>query len=120
MAAVSRIFLLLLLAAAVAYAQGVATRNAPAAPRGAPPGRPFGAFFEDIAAKAGLTEPVTVGNPETKKYIIEANGTGMAAIDFDNDGWLDLFVVSSSRLEGFGKTSPPTNRLYRNTGNGTF
>ena len=100
--------------------QGVATRNAPAAPRNAPSGRPFAASFEDIAAKAGLTTPVTVGNPAAKKYIIEANGTGLAAFDFDRDGWVDLFMVNSSRLEGFGKTPPPTNRLYRNTGKGTF
>ena len=101
-------------------AQGVATRNAPAAPRNAPSGRPFAASFEDIAVKVGLTAPVTVGNPATKKYIIEANGTGLAVFDFDRDGWVDLFVVNSSRLEGFGKTPPPTNHLYRNTGKGTF
>ena len=100
------------------FAQGVATRNAPAAARSAPSGKPFLASFTDIAATAGLTAPVTVGNPAAKKYIIEANGTGLAAFDFDHDGWLDLFVVNSSRLEGFGKTPPPTSRLYRNTGKG--
>ena len=98
----------------------MATRNAPAAPRGAPSGRPFAASFEDIGAKVGLTAPVTVGNPASKKYIIEANGTGLAAFDYDRDGWIDLFVVNSSRLEGFGKAAPPTNRLYRNTGKGAF
>ena len=38
--------------------------------------------------------PVIAGNPVSKKYIIEANGTGLAAIDYDRDGWLDLFVVN--------------------------
>jgi hypothetical protein len=112
--------LLAVLAASAVFAQGVATRNAPAAPRGAPSGRPFAASFEDIGAKVGLTAPVTVGNPASKKYIIEANGTGLAAFDYDRDGWIDLFVVNSSRLEGFGKAAPPTNRLYRNTGKGAF
>ncbi len=64
--------------------------------------------------------PVIAGNPVSKKYIIEANGTGLAAIDYDRDGWLDLFVVNSSRLEGFGKDAPPVNRLYRNNGKGAF
>ncbi len=101
-------------------AQGVATRNVEPAAKQAPSGRPFAASFEDIAAKAGLTLPVTVGNPVKKSYIIEANGTGLAAIDYDRDGWLDLFVVNSSKLEGFGTGKPPTSRLYRNTGKGTF
>jgi hypothetical protein len=104
----------------MANAQGVATRNAPAAAREAPSGRPFQATFEDIAAKVGLTAPVTVGNPTAKKYIIEANGTGLAAVDYNGDGWLDLFVVNGSRLEGFGAARPPTNRLYRNNGKGAF
>jgi hypothetical protein len=120
MAAVAWSFPLLLLTACLAFAQGVATRNAQAAARNAPSGRPFNAVFEDQAAKWGLTAPVTVGNPDIKKYIIEANGTGLAAFDFDNDGWLDLFVVNSSRLEGFGKSAAPTSRLYRNTGKGAF
>ena len=119
MATVPRLWIYFL-AAAMAQAQGVATRNATAAPRQAPSGRPFLATFEDVAAKAGLTAPVTVGNPATKKYIIEANGTGLAAIDYDRDGWLDLFVVNGSKLEGFGGAKPPTSRLYRNTGKGTF
>jgi enediyne biosynthesis protein E4 len=117
MSAVSRALLFVLTALNVS-AQGVATRNAPAAARTAPSGKPFTATFEDIAAKAGLTAPVIVGNSSTKKYIIEANGAGLAAFDFDRDGWLDLFVVNSSRLEGFGSAEPPTNRLYRNTGKG--
>ena len=114
------LFLAAVATTAILVAQGVSTRNAPAAPKQAPSGRPFSAFFEDVAAKSGLTMTVTVGNPATKKYIIEANGTGLAAIDYDGDGWLDLFVVNGSRLEGFGAAKPPTSRLYRNSGKGTF
>lgn len=124
MATVTRLCFSLLALASLpwpaARAQGVATRNAPAATRQAPSGRPFAAYFEDIAAQSGLTTPVTVGNPASKKYIIEANGTGLAALDYDGDGWLDLFVVNGSRLEGFGSAKPPTSKLYRNTGKGTF
>ena len=114
------ISILLVLVLPPLFAQGVATRNAPAAPRSAPSGRPFHASFDDVGVKAGLAVAVTVGNPSIKKYIIEANGTGLAAFDFDRDGWVDLFVVNSSRLEGFGKAAPPSNRLYRNTGKGAF
>lgn len=112
--------LLLAVAATSLLSQGVATRNAPAVPRAAPSGKPFAATFEDIGTQAGLTAPVTAGNPNSKKYIIEANGTGLAAFDFDRDGFMDLFVVNSSKLEGFGSAPPPSNRLYRNTGKGTF
>lgn len=100
--------------------QGVATRNAEAAARQAPSGRPFPVKFEDIGAKAGLTAPVTVGNPAKKNYIIEANGTGIAAIDYDGDGWMDLFVVNGSKLEGFAGEKAPVSRLYRNSGKGIY
>lgn len=108
------------LLASALFAQGVATRNAPAAARPAASGRPFSGSFRDVAAVSGLTTPVTVGNPASKKYIIEANGTGVAFLDYDNDGWLDIFLVNSSRLEGFAKAPPPTNLLYRNNGKGVF
>jgi hypothetical protein len=74
--------------------------------------------FTDIAAKAGLTAPIVYGNPDTKKYILEANGCGIAFFDYDHDGWLDIFVPGGSQIEG-----PPagvTNRLYKNNRDGTF
>ena len=43
----------------------------------------------------------TVGGENTKKYILEANGTGVAFVDFDSDGKLDIFLVNGSRLEGY-------------------
>jgi FG-GAP-like repeat len=101
-------------------AQGVATRNAPPAPRGAASGKPFLAKFTDIAAQAGLSVRFTSGNETAKKYIIEANGTGVAFVDFDNDGRLDIFLVNGSRLEGNGADPSPTNHLYRNTGANEF
>ena len=74
--------------------------------------------FTDIAARAGLTAPTTYGNPETKKYILETNGCGIAFFDYDHDGWLDIFVPGGSRLD----SAPPatSNRLYKNNRDGTF
>jgi hypothetical protein len=74
--------------------------------------------FTDIAAKAGLTAPVVYGNPDKKKYILETNGCGIAFFDYDQDGWLDIFVPGGLQIAG----APPaiTNRLYKNNRNGTF
>src|SRR5258708_4314662 len=75
--------------------------------------------YIDVAREAGLNDVVYCGGEETKNYIIETLGTGLAFVDYDNDGYLDLFVVNSSRLEGFPKEQP-TNHLYHNERNGTF
>src|SRR5207253_2931477 len=69
-----------------------------------------------VAQKAGLRMNFTSGNEHTKKYIIEANGTGVAFLDYDNDGRQDIFLVNGSRLEGFREGESPTNHLYRNLG----
>lgn len=103
-----------------AAAQGPATHNAPPATRSAPSGRPFPVTFSDVAREAGLRMSFTSGNEQSKKYIIEANGTGVAFIDYDADGRQDIFLVNGSRLDGFPKGDAPTNRLYRNVGNGRF
>ena len=81
-------------------------------------GRPFDAYFTDVAATAGLTAPVIYGGIDHKEYIIEANGCGCAFFDYDNDGWIDIFLLSGSQLAG----APPgtTNRLYKNNRDGTF
>ncbi len=105
---------------AIATAQGVATRNATAAPRPAPSGRPFPVSLVDAAGLVGLRMKFVSGNELSKKYIIEANGSGVAFLDYDNDGWQDVFLVNGSRLEGFPEGEAPTNHLFRNTGNGQF
>ncbi len=76
--------------------------------------------FTDIAVKAGLTHPVIYGGVETKKYIIETNGCGVAFYDYDNDGWVDILALSGTRLDLSSTDAAPTNRLYRNNRNGTF
>ena len=87
-------------AASPLLGQGVASRSVKATPRGKPSGRPFGAKFTDIAAAAGLHAPVINGGVTTNTYILESVGCGVAFFDYDNDGWLDILVLSGSRLEG--------------------
>ena len=78
------------------------------------------ANFVDIAEKAGLTATNVFGGVDTKKYIIETTGTGVAIFDYDNDGWPDIFVVNGTTLEGFPPDQAPTNHLYHNNHDGTF
>jgi hypothetical protein len=85
----------------------------------APPPPPI-ATFTDIAAKAGLTAQNIFGGLDTKKYIIETTGTGVAIFDYDNDGWPDIFLVNGTKIEGFPAGQGPSNRLYRNNHDGTF
>jgi len=74
--------------------------------------------FTDVAPQAGLTAPMVYGGAEHVTYIIESMGGGCAFLDYDNDGWIDIFILGGTRLEG----TPPgaTNRLYRNNRDGTF
>src|SRR5450432_1434606 len=85
----------------------------------APASKPV-ANFVDIAAKAGLTTPIVFGGVDTKKYIIETTGTGVAIFDFDNDGWPDIFIVNGTTLDPLAGTKPATSHLYRNNHDGTF
>jgi enediyne biosynthesis protein E4 len=76
--------------------------------------------FTDIAEKVGLTAINIFGGVETKKYIIETTGTGVAIFDYDNDGWPDIFIVNGTTLEGFPTDRAPSNHLYHNNHDGTF
>jgi hypothetical protein len=80
----------------------------------------FPVKFVDVARAAGLSQPIAYGGIDTKRYILETNGCGVAFLDFDRDGWMDLFVLSGTRLEGFPRGKEPTNRLYKNNRDGTF
>jgi hypothetical protein len=101
-----------------ARGQGVSTRGVKAMPRGKPSGLPWNARFVDVAEKAGLRAPVIYGGVTRKDYIVETVGCGVAFIDYDNDGWPDIFILSGTRVE-----NPPEgahNRLYKNNRDGTF
>jgi enediyne biosynthesis protein E4 len=79
-----------------------------------------GPFFVDEALRAGLTDVFVCGDDKQKNYIVETLGTGVAFLDFDNDGLLDIFAVTASKLGGFAPGAEPVNRLYRNKGDRTF
>ena len=74
----------------------------------------------DVAKQAGLTRTTYYGEVDTSDYIDEANGCGIAFYDYDNDGWIDVFLLNGSRRSGFGQGETPTNRLYKNNRDGTF
>jgi hypothetical protein len=101
-----------------AQERGMASRGVKPMPRGKPSGLPFHARFTDVAARAGLRHPVIYGPPDRMDYILESMGSGVAFLDYDNDGWLDIFLLSGTRREG--PVAGATNRLYRNNRDGTF
>ena len=100
--------------------QGMSSRVVQAAPRPKFSGKPWLVKFTDIASPAGLTAPTIYGEEYRKRYIVEANGPGIAFYDYDHDGWVDVFVPSGTRLEGFPPADEPTNHLYHNNRDGTF
>jgi enediyne biosynthesis protein E4 len=78
-------------------------------------------IFQDIAQKAGLTVWTHVMGTSEKKFIIETNGSGVGLIDYDNDGWLDIYFVNGSTYDALsGKTTPPHAALFHNNHDGTF
>src|ERR1035437_7056039 len=87
----------------------------PTLPSAAP--KPF-SKFTDIAQSAGLTQTMYYGIPEAVTYIVEEMGGGVAFFDYDNDGWMDIFILGGRRLEDIPEGA--SNRLYQNNGNGTF
>lgn len=78
---------------------------------------PFSRFV-DVAREAGLTEPIIYGESDSFTYIVESMATGCAFFDYDNDGWMDIFILGGRTLAG----TPPGsgNRLYHNNRDGTF
>jgi len=77
--------------------------------------------FQDVSEKAGLTRwRHVMGTPETK-FILETVGSGVALLDYDNDGWLDIYLVNGSTYDALsGKTSAPHAALFHNNHDGTF
>ncbi len=81
------------------------------------PTAPFSRFV-DVAHAAGLTETIVYGEIDSFTYIVESMASGCAFFDYDNDGWMDIFILGGRRL----KDTPPnaSNRLYKNNRDGTF
>ncbi len=77
--------------------------------------------FVDIAEKAGIAVENVWGGAKTKKYIIEAKGSGLAFFDYDQDGWLDIYLTNGQRLdETYKPGEAPTCHLFKNNRDGTF
>jgi hypothetical protein len=77
---------------------------------------PIKVDFRDIAETAGLLATNVSGSVLRKKYILETTGQGVGIFDYDNDGFMDIFVVNATTLEG-GAGQKPNSHLYRNLGN---
>src|SRR5258708_26580269 len=94
-----------------------------AAPKGtASPvtGTPLGVQFVDVAKQAGLDVETIFGGEHRNKYLLETTGCGAAFFDYDQDDWLDIFLVNGWRLEGFAKGHEPVCHLFKNNRDGTF
>jgi hypothetical protein len=78
---------------------------------------PFSRFV-DVAATAGLRQTMFYGDSSGATYVTEIMGGGCAFFDYDNDGWMDIFIVGGRRLESIPKGA--SNRLYKNNRDGTF
>ena len=76
--------------------------------------------FINTAREAGLNAKTIYGGQHHNKYLLETTGCGVAFYDYDNDGWLDIFLVNGTRLEGFPKGQEPTSHLFKNNRDGTF
>jgi enediyne biosynthesis protein E4 len=79
-----------------------------------------GVRFTNVAQQAGLNIRMIYGDEHRNRYLLETTGSGAAFIDYDNDGWQDIFLVNGTRLDGLPPNLNSTNRLFHNTGNGKF
>lgn len=79
-----------------------------------------GVRFTNVAQQAGLNVSMIYGDEHRNRYLLETTGSGAAFIDYDNDGWQDVFLVNGTRLDGLPRNLNSTNRLFHNTGNGKF
>lgn len=80
-------------------------------------------YFQEIEKEAGLDLVHSIGDDDLNN-IIESDGGGAAFLDYDQDGYLDIYACSGTWLEGFSKSKKPSvlpgNHLYRNRGDGTY
>ncbi len=80
---------------------------------------PPAAVFADVTQASGIDFHLTCGGAK-KLYIMESMCGGVAVIDYDNDGWPDIFLVNGSTLEEFKAGKSPASKLYHNNHDGTF
>jgi hypothetical protein len=107
-----------LLAAFVVWSLSSIPGGGAAMNQAAPPAASVAARFTDVAEGAGITFK-HVSTPE-KRYIVESMSGGVALIDYDNDGYLDIYFVNSLTVDLVKSKGKTTSALYRNRGDGTF
>jgi hypothetical protein len=120
----SRSALVLPLESVLALARPLQPNQTPAAqkdssPYPAPP-KDIGLSFVNVARESGLNVKTIYGGEHKNKYLLETTGCGVAFYDYDNDDWLDIFLVNGWRLEGFPKGQEPVSHLFKNNRDGTF
>ena len=77
--------------------------------------------FQNVARQAGLTVWHHQAGTKTKRLLLEAKGPGVCLLDYDNDGWLDIYLVNGSTYDALdGKAAAPRAALFHNNRNGTF
>jgi hypothetical protein len=96
------------------------SQSAPRSVEPLEPGTPILVSFLNVARESGLHSKTIFGGEHKNKYLLETTGCGVAFYDYDNDGWLDIFLVNGTRLEGFPAGQEPISRLFKNNRDGTF
>ena len=80
-----------------------------------------GVRFVDVAQEAGLNTPNVWGGVDHKRLLVETKGSGVAFFDYDNDGWVDIYLSNGNRLNAqWPAGTAPTTHLYKNNRDGTF
>jgi hypothetical protein len=103
-----------------AAAVGYALRRFPAAGSSVASKSEYFPRYVDVGKEAGLLAKTIIAGHENKDFLLSTTGGGIALFDYDNDGWLDIFVVNGWGLTDFPKGEEPTNHLYKNNRDGTF
>ncbi len=99
--------------------RAIAPQGVKARTRGPASGLPFHANFVNVAQAAGLHAPIVFGDEGRADFILDSLGCGVAFIDYDNDGWLDILTLTGRRRDT-PTPSDATIRLYHNNRDGTF
>jgi enediyne biosynthesis protein E4 len=76
--------------------------------------------FEEVPSSASGITWVHRNGGSAEKYLPETTGPGCAFLDYDNDGWMDLYFVNSGKCDFYDPQPPLRNALYRNNRDGTF
>ena len=90
----------------------VAARQNAGQKEAAQPPSDLSVSFANVARESGLNVKTIFGGEHKNKYLLETTGCGVAFYDYDNDGWLDIFIVNGWRLEGFPAASEPTSHTF--------